>query len=127
MHQGQARTSFAAGHARHACRPRPPPQALVPAHRRRACTCKCAPTDGSSPSPKQQQQQEFTALVEQLLPLLPAALRQLQDCGVPHPAFSASFLFWLAAEEKAAHGPRKEELAELAAKVVMVKEQAGGC
>ena len=42
-------------------------------------------------------------------------------------AFSASFMFWLAAEERRAAGPRRRVLAELGARLVSLKEAAGGC
>lgn len=59
---------------------------------------------------EQHQHQQFDSLVKQLLPLSYTELQQLQadatDSG--NPALSASFLFWLSAQEKAALGTRKQ-------------------
>jgi hypothetical protein len=95
-----------------------------------AAPAAAAAGDESAAHPQQQQRQQqqtfirqatqpdeqrHVHLMAQLLPLSYTELQQLQrdafsssSGGQQHPAFSASFLFWLAAQEKAAHGSRQQ-------------------
>ncbi|KAF6255470.1 hypothetical protein COO60DRAFT_207312 [Scenedesmus sp. NREL 46B-D3] len=87
--------------------------------------CRAAQDSSSS---RQLDNQKFQGLAARLQQLSFQELQQLCEAGEAsaegHAAFSASFLFWLSSQEKQALGGRKQELANLAAQLVYLKEQA---